>query len=217
MPWLRTDDGPRKLRAVWLGPSGSTLPFQWTYVQWAVTLCAIPVGIGLLWLVMAAFGIPVAWIWPFAVPWGGTFAVYLAIKVMSPVTFDEPLRYHQRLLRGEWAAASSAPLRAQPVEVQWELPRIGYLSSHTLQAMQWLVADQQPGSDDPHAVKEDRGVEDDRGAQHDRDAEAERETVSHAPVGDRGRDEQQADQLVPVAAAARTPAGSPWWQRQQFT
>ena len=44
MPRLRTDDGPRKLRAVWLGPAGSTLPFQWTYVQWLVTLVAIPIG-----------------------------------------------------------------------------------------------------------------------------------------------------------------------------
>ncbi len=44
MPRLRTDDGPRKLRAVWLGPAGSTLPFQWTYVQWLVTLIAIPIG-----------------------------------------------------------------------------------------------------------------------------------------------------------------------------
>ena len=43
MPRLRTDDGPRKLRAVWLGPAGSTLPFQWTYVQWLVTLVAIPI------------------------------------------------------------------------------------------------------------------------------------------------------------------------------
>ncbi|MBM7799362.1 hypothetical protein JOE57_002283 [Microlunatus panaciterrae] len=48
MPDLRTDDGPRKLRAVWLGPKGATLPFEWTYVQWAVTLLMIPVGIGVV-------------------------------------------------------------------------------------------------------------------------------------------------------------------------
>ena len=33
MPLLRTDDGPRRLRAIWLGPNGATLPFEWTYVQ----------------------------------------------------------------------------------------------------------------------------------------------------------------------------------------
>ena len=47
MPHLRTDDGPRKLRAVWLGPKGATLPFEWTYVQWAAVLIlenAAPMG-----------------------------------------------------------------------------------------------------------------------------------------------------------------------------
>ena len=44
MPYLRTDDGPRKLRAVWLGPKGATLPFEWTYVQWAAVLIGIVVA-----------------------------------------------------------------------------------------------------------------------------------------------------------------------------
>ncbi|HEX8509077.1 MAG TPA: hypothetical protein VF635_06220 [Propionibacteriaceae bacterium] len=208
MPWLRTDDGPRKLRAVWLGPSGSTLPFQWTYVQWAVTLCAIPLGIGLLWLAMAAVGIPVAWIWPFAVPWGGTFAVYLAIRVMAPVTFDEPLRYHQRLLRGEWSATSSAPHRALPVQVQWDLPKIGYLSTNTLQAMQWLQSDQRPArsADAGDRVPIDDETDDEKG---DRRSEA-------APREHAER-EQRERERVPVAAAARTASATPWWQREQFT
>ena len=41
MPNLRTDDGPRKLRAVWLGPKGATLPFEWTYVQWSAVLIGL--------------------------------------------------------------------------------------------------------------------------------------------------------------------------------
>ena len=41
MPNLRTDDGPRKLRAIWLGPKGATLPFEWTYVQWSVVIAAL--------------------------------------------------------------------------------------------------------------------------------------------------------------------------------
>lgn len=44
MPHLRTDDGPRKLRAVWLGPKGATLPFEWAYVQWAAVLIGIVVA-----------------------------------------------------------------------------------------------------------------------------------------------------------------------------
>jgi len=51
MPLLRTDDGPRRLRAIWLGPNGATLPFEWTYVQWGVVLltaCLVGNVFGLL-------------------------------------------------------------------------------------------------------------------------------------------------------------------------
>ena len=172
MPWLRTDDGPRKLRAVWLGPSGSTLPFQWTYVQWAVTLCAIPVGIALLWLVMAALGIPVSWIWPFAVPWGGTFAVYLAVKVMARVTFDEPLRYHQRLVRNEWSSLSRRQ-RSSPVHVSWQQPTIGYLSPNTLAVMGWTGPAQIPLPQSAQATP--------KGDLEDADPVPEKETSSARP------------------------------------
>jgi hypothetical protein len=190
MPWLRTDDGPRKLRAVWLGPSGSTLPFQWTYVQWAVTLCVIPVGIGLLWLIMAAVGIPFSWIWPFAIPWGGTFAVYLAVKVMSRVTFDEPLRYHQRLVRAEWSSQSSRRHRDHPLELRWARPKIGYLSESTLRAMGWAEPGQRPvpveptDSSAPAEPRQDLGV-----------------TVLEPPR---------------TAAPPGAPRARPWWQQEEY-
>ena len=100
MPRLRTDDGPRKLRAVWLGPAGHTLPFQWTYVQWAVTLIAVPVAgtIGTA-IVYALLGDPV-WAFGLGGLWFGAGGVYLAIHLMRNVTFDEPLSYQRRLVKG---------------------------------------------------------------------------------------------------------------------
>jgi hypothetical protein len=106
VPELRTDDGPRKLRAVWLGPKGATLPFEWTYVQWAVTLLMIPVGIGLVSLLVFGLGrltvghAPWFTIW-FGVIYGAPLAVYGAVRLMRGVTFDEPLRYKTATFREE--------------------------------------------------------------------------------------------------------------------
>lgn len=106
MPELRTDDGPRKLRAVWLGPKGAALPFEWTYVQWAVTLLMIPLGIVLTCAVIALAG----WVTVGHPPWftfwfgliyGTPAAVYLAVRLMRGVTFDEPLRYKTTTFREE--------------------------------------------------------------------------------------------------------------------
>lgn len=106
MPELRTDDGPRKLRAVWLGPKGAALPFEWTYVQWTVTLLMIPVGIALTCLVIAiagwaTIGHPPWFTFWFGLIYGTPAAVYLAVRVMRGVTFDEPLRYKTTTFREE--------------------------------------------------------------------------------------------------------------------
>ena len=110
MPRLRTDDGPRKLRAVWLGPAGNTLPFQWTYVQWAVTLLAVPIagtiGTTIVWLLL---GDPV-WAFGLGGLWFGAAGVYLAIRIMKNVTFDEPLSYHRKLVGREFSRQFSQPV-----------------------------------------------------------------------------------------------------------
>jgi hypothetical protein len=124
MPELRTDDGPRKLRAVWLGPKGASLPFEWTYVQWSVTLLMIPFGIGLTSLLIAVVGWatvghpPWFTIW-FGLIYGAPSAVYLAIRLMRGVTFDEPLRYKTATFREEVGRRSR--VSAEGV-TEWSMP-----------------------------------------------------------------------------------------------
>ena len=124
MPELRTDDGPRKLRAVWLGPKGATLPFEWSYVQWAVTLLLIPAGVCAFALVVAATG----WLtvghapwftWWFGTIYGAPAAVYAAVRLMRNVTFDEPLRYKLTTFREEFG--SGQRVRAESRE-EWRMP-----------------------------------------------------------------------------------------------
>ena len=114
MPELRTDDGPRKLRAVWLGPKGATLPFEWTYVQWSVTLLMIPLVVGLISLLIAAAGVliighpPWFTVW-FGAIYGAPLAVYTAVRLMRGVSFDEPLRYKTATFRDEFSRRSRDP------------------------------------------------------------------------------------------------------------
>lgn len=124
MPELRTDDGPRKLRAVWLGPKGATLPFEWTYVQWAVTLLMIPIGIivvaGGISLVglLAVHQVPWFAFW-FGLIYGAPAAVYGAVRLMRGVSFDEPLRHKINTAREE--LGSKYRERAE-TETNWQLP-----------------------------------------------------------------------------------------------
>jgi hypothetical protein len=136
MPRLRTDDGPRKLRAVWLGPAGSTLPFQWTYVQWLVTLVAIPVG--------SMIGGALVWTLGIGVLWGGAAGVWAAVKLMGYVSYDEPLRYQRRLVRGEFSRRFGTTEEIRPIEVDFGFPPIGYLSAPVRRAMGWDTPDQAP-------------------------------------------------------------------------
>jgi hypothetical protein len=144
MPRLRTDDGPRKLRAVWLGPAGSTLPFQWTYVQWLVTLVAIPVGATIGGILVWLTGAGLVWTIGIGVLWGGAGGVWAAVKLMAYVTYDEPLRYQRRLVRGEFSRRFATTEELKPVEVEFAFPPIGYLSGPVRRAMGWDTPDQAP-------------------------------------------------------------------------
>jgi hypothetical protein len=144
MPRLRTDDGPRKLRAVWLGPAGSTLPFQWTYVQWLVTLVAIPIGAALGGLLVWLLGVGLVWTFSVGVLWGAAAGVWVAVRVMRHVTYDEPLRYQRRLVRGEFSRRFSTGAELRPIEVAFTFPPIGYLSPAVRRAMGWDTPEQRP-------------------------------------------------------------------------
>lgn len=144
MPRLRTDDGPRKLRAVWLGPAGSTLPFQWTYVQWLVTLVAIPVGATIGGVLVWLTGAGLVWTLGIGVLWGGAAGVWAAVALMGYVSYDEPIRYQRRLVRGEFSRAFATRDELRPIEVSFAVPPIGYLSAPVRRAMGWDTPDQCP-------------------------------------------------------------------------
>lgn len=128
MPEMRTDDGPRKLRAVWLGPKGATLPFEWSYVQWAVTLALIPAGVlvvaGLIAVAgVATIGHPPWFTFWIGIIYGGPAGIYGAVWLMRGVTFDQPLRYKLATFREEfgWSARSAAE---KPINWQMPFPTI---------------------------------------------------------------------------------------------
>ena len=138
MPVLHTDDGPRRLRAVWLGPTGATLPFEWTYVQWVATLAAIPVAVGVLWAVGTLVhqlipGFDDFLIWAIALTWGPAFGVYLTVKVMRHVSFDQPLAARVRLVRTELHP------RPRPARTAWAIrtPPITDLARPASLALGW--------------------------------------------------------------------------------
>ncbi|HET9872965.1 MAG TPA: hypothetical protein VFP89_10275 [Propionibacteriaceae bacterium] len=109
---------------MWLGPKGATLPFEWTYVQWAVTLLVIPLGIGLISGLIALAGLltvghpPWFTVW-FGVIYGAPLAVYSGVRLMRGVTFDEPLRYKTATFGDEFGRRSREP--AEGV-TEWLMP-----------------------------------------------------------------------------------------------
>lgn len=136
MPHLRTDDGPRKLRAVWLGPKGATLPFEWTYVQWAAVLIGIVVAPMLLGpVVYLVTGLDAGWGVVLGLVWGCPLGAYLAVRLMRRVTFDEPLRYKLRLLkdirRNHYGANHARRDRVAAI------PPISHLAEPTLTSLRW--------------------------------------------------------------------------------
>ncbi len=177
MPLLHTDDGPRRLRAVWLGPTGATLPFEWTYVQWVATLAAIPVTVGLLW----GLGTARSPIRPrvvddvpgraVALIWGPALGVYATVRVMRHVSFDQPLAARARLVRAELRPrpAPRPPTwwRARPRSPSWR--PVGHAAwagsaphsrcplplpdPRTLVPTTCRASDDHPGHDAPHRLR----------------------------------------------------------------
>lgn len=110
MPLLRTDDGPRRLRAVWLGPRGNRFWVEWTYVQWAVfaglTIVFAVLVFGLLFLAdpsLAAMA---------CVPWGLMMSYVVTKWIMDHADYDRPLRYWRWVFRSEWRRSQRTPREA---------------------------------------------------------------------------------------------------------
>jgi hypothetical protein len=85
-------------------------------------------------------------VWAFGLGglWFGAGGVYLAIHLMRNVTFDEPLSYQRRLVKGEFSRQLSQPVGARRVTVEFEQPSIDYLAAPIRRAMGWDITAQQP-------------------------------------------------------------------------
>jgi hypothetical protein len=102
-----TDDAPRRLRGVWLGPKGVRWPVDWTFAQWGVfafLTVTCPV------VIFAAF-VLLNWYLAVcnAILWGPVAAFFLTRWVMRFVDYDRPLRFWLRQLRGEWQRSRRTP------------------------------------------------------------------------------------------------------------
>ncbi|QDP94806.1 hypothetical protein FOE78_01725 [Microlunatus elymi] len=100
------------------------MPFEWTYVQWAVTLLMIPVGVVLVAGIVAGGGLLILghlpWFtWWFGLIYGGPAGVWVAVRLMRGVSFDEPLRFKLTTLPQEWGRQSR--MRAETT-IRWQMP-----------------------------------------------------------------------------------------------
>lgn len=145
MPTLRTDDGPRRLRAVWLGPKGATLPFEWTYVQWMVVIVAASL-VGDVAAVVAWFVThhDLTYTAASAVIWGWPLGGFLAVRSMRGVSFDEPLRAKLATIRSQ--LGNRKEKTTVPAVGMWEItfPPIHHLAEPTLQCLRWSEHGQRP-------------------------------------------------------------------------
>ena len=60
------------------------------------------------------------------------------------MTYDEPLRYQRRLVRGEFSRRFATTEELRPIDVAIGFPPIGYLSAPVRRAMGWDTPDQRP-------------------------------------------------------------------------
>ena len=112
------------MRAVWLGPKGATLPFEWSYVQWAVTLAMIPAGVLIVAGIIALAGLviighPPWFALPFGLIYGAPAAIYGAIRVMRGVDYNEPLRHKIATACDEFGRQSR---QSAETVTHWQMP-----------------------------------------------------------------------------------------------
>ncbi|HEY3014187.1 MAG TPA: hypothetical protein VGJ41_03705 [Nocardioides sp.] len=103
MPTIRTDDAPRRLRAVWLGPKGFRWPVDWTYVQWSifavlVVICPVLIFVLLVWVDPAIAA---------GAAFGGPYLAYRMVKrIPEWVDYDRPVRFWLRTFRAEFSGST---------------------------------------------------------------------------------------------------------------
>lgn len=115
-------DIAQHLRAVWLGPKGARLPFEWTYGQLFLAFCLwIPASAITGLIQVALTGIPLLF---FAGPFGfgPPIALVLTTLAMKGVSEDEPLGYRLAMFAGKLKRRPAVP--TETVTITFTHPRI---------------------------------------------------------------------------------------------
>lgn len=97
---LRPDDDVYRVRAVWLGPRGLTLPWSARYLAYAIWLVIFVAILGVEWLSPLRVGVPPVW--------EVSFAVLATYWVMGHVDHERPPLSLLQLVRNEVTAPREA-------------------------------------------------------------------------------------------------------------
>lgn len=127
MPEIRTDDAPRRLRQVWLGPRGFRLWFEWTYPRLFAFVLAWSITGPAAWFVLSQTGSRVHVAFVLGVfGYGAGLAYVISRLVMVGVTADEPLLY--RLFLFAAALRPRKTVKAEPAIIHLAVPPIAEMS-----------------------------------------------------------------------------------------
>lgn len=126
MPRIRSDDQALSLRNPWLGPAGLTLPVQWSYARWGVSVGLATVFGWTLFLLLSAAGSVQAGVMA-ALTFGTVGGFWLGWRLTDGTTFDEPLPYRVAVWWRDRRLARR-PADTTPTRFVASLPPVGELS-----------------------------------------------------------------------------------------
>ncbi len=141
MPELITDDGPRKLRNVWLGPKGLRLPVEYTYTHWLMLAILLPLTVfvvgGVATGLFTLLGVKDSWyIGLLTSPFALLGAVLLVQKVAEHLSFETPFGYLHSATTAEWRE-SEVHAADTDTTAEVRVPTIEPVSYWTASAMRW--------------------------------------------------------------------------------
>lgn len=135
MPYLRTDDGPRALRIIFLGWKGFTFAWEWTLQRWIITAAITAVTVPALYQVTKLLTTSPVFNAFAAALFGIAAAVWAAGKITAVVSFDQPLAYQVGAL-AEAVKVAASP-RPKPATLRPATPTVGALSPGAARSLRW--------------------------------------------------------------------------------
>lgn len=142
MPPIRTDDAPRRLRQVWLGPKGLRLGFEWPYPRLFLFVCLWAALTPVAWYVLGVTGSRVHIAFLLGNGWGLVLSWLASWAIMKGVSADEPLFYRVRMLLAITRPRPIAPV--EEVSIELEFPTISEMSPGLRRAITGRSPDSKP-------------------------------------------------------------------------